>query len=160
MCSLGEREGAAQAHKGAQDAPHATLLRIQFFPPISTNFVLISGVSVKLLSSPSHVVPHFSFHFSSTFQRLWEPNMRRKTFPIWDEESACLQLPRNSRAAGLTKAIINGQLRSSEQRDPTAPSVPAVCPTIYMVLCIQTLHNYMEGKRGESINTELKLRYL
>lgn len=44
--------------------------------------------------------------------------MRRKTFPIWDEESACLQLPRNSRAAGLTKAVINRQPRSREQRDP------------------------------------------
>lgn len=44
--------------------------------------------------------------------------MRRKTFPIWDEESACLQLPRNSRAVGLTKAIINGQLRPREQREP------------------------------------------
>lgn len=66
-------------------------------------------------------------------------DIRRKTFPIWDEESACLQLPRNSRAVGLTKAIINMQLRPTRQRrtstlqqrsDPNG----SVLPTRYMKL--------------------------
>lgn len=71
--------------------------------------------------------------------RIREPDIRRKTFPIWDEESACLQLPRNSRAVGLTKAVINMQLRPTRQRRTSTlqqRSGPngSVFPTRYMKL--------------------------
>lgn len=113
----------------------------------------VSGISVKHLSSPSPLPLGF---FLFNIPEIMEPQHEaEKHFQSGNEESACLQLPRNSRAAGLTKAIINGQLGSTEpaQHSPLWPC-DLSCSTRNSAI----RHSIRTSKgKGGIIDAELKI---